>query len=556
MQRRPVSVLYMPTVASHGAADLRFFVPYASHYIAELVNGAGYQTQYVDLNQHAWNAGFSGIAGADLAAFVSAGVESGDIARWRSLLADHNVLCYQRGVYLLGKDFFSFEMTDTSLLLLLATARMIKKADPGGTVVLGGSHCKPQFVYALMQKTAWVDVAFYNEIWSKPNYEDVICMLGALDGAIVPRNGLARMDCCVRGGDGLAQDMNAGGLRIYEGRYTNPFPEYEYLAPSHYDLEDVCGPSVAAQLGVSAAAAASVEGIATLKFTHGCVNQCAYCKGSKIAPQIESMPKVLDYLERMVKGKGLRHWFFLNRELNMVPGYCRELCRGLIRRRLEIKWSDSFEFCKLTCDDVALLNDAGCIQACVGIDTTSHALGASMGRDVDVEHMREMLACMRRYGIWTRANTIVGFPGQTTEDIKKDVEFIDSVGAYIDHLNISEFKLFPHTLCGDAPERYGMRALTDQAAMGQLMQSDNPNMTYYSLPFEEVGGRRWEEMKSFARIAFELVQSKRDTARDALAGRLPLVFLLYEAFAGRKEEVSLFIGELASIAKDSPAGAT
>lgn len=42
MKKRPIIFAYMPNINPEGATDLRFFVPYALHYIAEVVASQGF----------------------------------------------------------------------------------------------------------------------------------------------------------------------------------------------------------------------------------------------------------------------------------------------------------------------------------------------------------------------------------------------------------------------------------------------------------------------------------------------------------------------------------
>lgn len=454
-------------------------------------------------------------------------------------------------IYLLGKDFFSFELGDKSLLLLMAIVKSVKKACEKNTVILGGSHCKRAFVSELIKSCPFIDYVFYNEIWSKPNYNDVVTLLYQINTSQRTKPTPSLLNCFYRSGDGLVEDLNPGVLEIHTGKYINPFPRYEFIDVNYsYNVAEVCGDAFVAQHGTSQRNVwKTVEGITTLKFTHGCVNSCAYCKGSKIPAQFEPVVAVVDYLEWVVKERGFRHFFFLNRELNLTTKYFRRFCRELINRKLDIRWSDSFEFNNLTSDDIQLMKDAGCIQACIGIDTTSHEVGRRMARSVVPGQMEKILACLNANGIWTRANIIVGFPYQTFTEIEEDCRFLTENRDLIDHLNVSEFKLFPRTLCGDRPAEYGLHIIDEELRVQRLLQQDNPNITYFSHAFEEIGGRTWQEMSQFAREAFERVISTRDVTLDSVAAKIPLIFLMYDTFSGDKNAVRAFVSAYADYLK-------
>jgi len=541
--KRIAKVIYMPTINPRSATDLRFFIPYAANYITEVIANHGFNAGFIDLNKWYWNLDvtYKEIGEEEFVYFI----EHNKISKGIRNLIDRIKVDFSVGVednvlYLLSKDFFSFELNDRSLLLLITIAKFLKESGKLNIVIIGGSHSKKEFMQRVITNFTCIDYAFYNEIWSKPNYDDLMdCLMDIESNNITERNNLNRRNYFYRSCDGSIQDNNPQPQEIHRGRFINHFPKYEFLNMGYnFSIEDICDKKFLESYPILLKKI--IEGILTVKFTNGCVNKCAYCKGSKLPLQIESIAKTIDYMEFLSKEKGFRHLFFLNRELNMTPIYLRRFCREIVKRKLQIRWTDSFDINNLTPDDVALIKEAGCIQVTVGIDTTSQKIGSMVGRQVKLGHMEKIFKLLHEEEIWIRANIIVGFPYQSAEDIEDDIKFLTRNEEFIQHLNISEFKLFPHTLCGDSPNRYGLRIIDTGLQMNKLLQQDNPSQNYFSYKFDETKGRQWEEIVDFTEKSFERLTNIRNTTQDYLAACLPLIFLLYDVFT-KKSEVSSFI---------------
>jgi hypothetical protein len=122
------------------------------------------------------------------------------------LRSDFSVGVEDNVLYLLSKDFFSFELNDRSLLLLITIAKFLKESGKLNIVIIGGSHSKKEFMQRVITNFTCIDYAFYNEIWSKPNYDDLIdCLMDIESNNITERNNLNRRNYFYRSCDGSSQ---------------------------------------------------------------------------------------------------------------------------------------------------------------------------------------------------------------------------------------------------------------------------------------------------------------------------------------------------------------
>ena len=107
MKTKTVTVLYMPTINPDTATDLRFFIPYATSHIAEMVQANGYVVRFVDLNRAYWSEVTGGVAHSGFVAELLSGDFSNTTKNVLEKLVHAAVDGASPGIWLVGKDFFS-----------------------------------------------------------------------------------------------------------------------------------------------------------------------------------------------------------------------------------------------------------------------------------------------------------------------------------------------------------------------------------------------------------------------------------------------------------------
>lgn len=73
-----------------------------------------------------------------------------------------------------------------------------------------------------------------------------------------------------------------------------------------------------------------------------------------------------------------------------------------------------------------LLQESGCYRVWIGAESGSQKIIDAMDRRVDVEQVREMIRKSRNYGIQSGTFIMVGYPGETEEDIKETLVHLKS----------------------------------------------------------------------------------------------------------------------------------
>lgn len=96
----------------------------------------------------------------------------------------------------------------------------------------------------------------------------------------------------------------------------------------------------------------------------GCRMSCSYCpypflNGREL--RIRSVESILDEIEFLVLEHGIRHFAFVDSVFNVPLNHSMDICRGILSRRLKIRWSCWSNEKGFTEDYARLAIDAGCV---------------------------------------------------------------------------------------------------------------------------------------------------------------------------------------------------
>lgn len=159
----------------------------------------------------------------------------------------------------------------------------------------------------------------------------------------------------------------------------------------------------------------------------GCPYNCIYCPypigfGRKYA--FKTADAVVDEIEHLYNSRRLSGFLFRNQSFTLNQKWAEKLCRGIIRRKLDISW-----FCEARVDEVSkelltLMEKSGCKRIHYGVETGDPELIKIGKPGVDLKSIRKACSVTKKIGIWTHAHMIIGLPGENRETLKKTSRFI------------------------------------------------------------------------------------------------------------------------------------
>ena len=281
---------------------------------------------------------------------------------------------------------------------------LVKEALPGCTTIIGGAHVSAVGPAAL-QEIPGADFGFRGE----GEAGLPLLMKGLLKKEPVP---LAEIP----------------GLIYREGEQTRDNPRAVLT-----DLDALGFP--AWDLMVPAEYPDSPQGgfyknfpIAPVATTRGCPYSCTFCgstvnMGKKLRSR--SIPLVLQEMELLYHEYGVREFHLIDDMFNFDKQRVMDFCHGIRERGLEISYTfpNGLRLNHLDLETLRTMKDTGAYSFNVGIESGSQRILDLMKKNLTLEFIEEKVNLIVAAGLEPCGFFIIGFPGETLEDIEATIRF-------------------------------------------------------------------------------------------------------------------------------------
>lgn len=167
--------------------------------------------------------------------------------------------------------------------------------------------------------------------------------------------------------------------------------------------------------------------------SRGCPFRCGFCYNTafnKRSWRYKKSEKVLDEIEYVVKLTGAKRISFTwEDEFFISVERVREICAGLIERKIGVEWEsfcrfDSFQ--KVDDNLLGLMEKSGCVTLSFGGESGSQrVLDEIINKDIKVEQIIEATKRLSKTSIKQVVSFISGLPGLSEDDMKLTFELMD-----------------------------------------------------------------------------------------------------------------------------------
>jgi radical SAM superfamily enzyme YgiQ (UPF0313 family) len=346
----------------------------------------------------------------------------------------------------------------------------IRAARPRAFVVVGGEHATACASYILSSCPA-VDACVLGE-----GESTMVTLLDALDrgepvGAV---RGVAAREGSVapRGGRDLVKSLRRPRIRsvdAIERPAWERFPIERYIA-GRFNHGVVRGRTM------------------PILASRGCPYQCTFCsspsmwttKWSARAPE-SVLAEMKDYVARY----GVNDFAFYDLTAIVRRDWVVDFCERVIASGLDLTWQLPSGTRTEALDETTcrLLFRAGCRNLNYAPESGSERVLARIKKRVKPARMLESMTSAVRAGLEVKTNIILGFPGETFDDVLATYRFIARVAATgAEAVSIFPFCPYPGTELYDELEAAG-RVRLDDAYFQSLVYTDLARMESYNDAF-------------------------------------------------------------------------
>jgi len=260
----------------------------------------------------------------------------------------------------------------------------------------------------------------------------------------------------------------------------------------------------------------------TVLSSRGCSYGCIYCPypiGYGDCWRSRSAQNVLEEISLLVNKYNVRSILFRDQVFTFDMKRTEELCRGIIERKLNLKWHCETRVDRLSKSLMTIMKEAGCEGIHMGVESGDPQVMSRIGKPgVDVNKTKKVFAEADDLDVQTGAFFIIGLPGETKQSIWKSFELAMELNP--DIVSVAAITPYPGTKLYDMAEEKGWILTKEWAKYtgfnvvmrtDELSQEDiSQAIDYFNLC---IGSRRKKLKKEvFSRKGFQKVLHKPSLA--------------------------------------------
>lgn len=182
--------------------------------------------------------------------------------------------------------------------------------------------------------------------------------------------------------------------------------------------------------------------LAAISTSYGCPFSCVFCATRTISGRgvaFRPVADVLEEIETLHREHGVESLVFTDDALLMRRERVVELLEGMIGRGLALPWK-STNVAAWQVDEplLALMRKSGCTQITVSVESGSpRVLRDIIRKPLKLEAVPPLVRACRRLGIDIGANFVIGFPGESWEEVRESCRFAEACDFDLVHFHIA-----------------------------------------------------------------------------------------------------------------------
>lgn len=193
--------------------------------------------------------------------------------------------------------------------------------------------------------------------------------------------------------------------------------------------------------------------------TRSCKARCVFCETWKVmGPRVRlRQPRsVLCEIESLVDVYGCKELLILDDNILVDTDRAEELFDGLIGRNWGLTWKPMNGIALWSMNETLMykMRDSGCYQVSLAVESgNKRVLKSIIGKPLDLDIVPKYVKLAKKLGFETIVLFVIGFPGESKEDIQDTIRFAEQLDA--DQVVFSIATPFPGTKLHDICKEKG-----------------------------------------------------------------------------------------------------
>lgn len=166
---------------------------------------------------------------------------------------------------------------------------------------------------------------------------------------------------------------------------------------------------------------------AVVRGSKGCPYSCGFCVDAVTGWYPRSPVLIGEELEYLTKKRNVPYISFFDNTFEIDADWCLQIASQIERRSLKFKWyvnSRTDLICKHGVRFFKRLRETGLDGSSIGIEFGTNAMLEASNKGTTVEQGKEAISILHKAGIKTYLSCMIGYLGETKEQMQKTVDFI------------------------------------------------------------------------------------------------------------------------------------
>jgi radical SAM superfamily enzyme YgiQ (UPF0313 family) len=233
--------------------------------------------------------------------------------------------------------------------------------------------------------------------------------------------------------------------------------------------------------------------VAPMIITRGCPFLCTFCAGFNITGRklrYRTIDNVMEEIGLLYHKYNVREIHILDDNFTLDKEFTNKFCEELIRRKFDVSWCcpNGLRLDSLDREILVLMRKAGCYYVSIGIESGSQRVLDMMKKKLKIFEIKRQVDMARSVGLDVNGFFILGYPGETIDDIRKTIDFARE----LDLSRAAFYNFLPLP---------GTSVYEDLLEGHKIDGLDWTKMTQWDVPYVP-DGMKADQLKEFQRSAF------------------------------------------------------
>ena len=198
-------------------------------------------------------------------------------------------------------------------------------------------------------------------------------------------------------------------------------------------------------------------GMGNMQTKRGCIFNCIYCtypliEGGKV--RLRTPGRIVDEIEYMKDAYSIDTFFIVDNVFNYPPQHAQEICKELIERKSEVRWSCYGNPAFVTEELIGLMKEAGCTGIEFGTDSCVDTILKKLRKIFTVEDIKRASSVCKETGMSFCHDILLGAPGEDRETVRETLRVIEEIDPTAVIIMVG-IRIFPGTELALVAEKEG-----------------------------------------------------------------------------------------------------